>query len=387
MSYRRVEADINLDAVRYNIETVKALNSSDKKTCLVIKADAYGHGSVPLAKEMDDLADYYAVATMDEAVELRNAEITKPILILGYTDVEDYVRAIEHNVTIAIYDKPEAEKLSETAIRLGKKAKVHIKVDSGMSRIGFQCEESEVEKAMEVYKMEGVDVEGVFTHYAKADYIDKSDAKKQYENFTWFVSEMENRGAIFEIKHIDNSAGAMEIHSDGYNMYRLGIVIYGLYPSEEIDKSVVLKPAMTLKSKVVHIKTLHAGRGVGYGWTYTTEKDTRIATVAVGYADGYPRALSNVGRVLINGQYAPIVGRVCMDQIMVDVTKIDKASPVKVGDEVILFGTQGDRSIFVEEVAEPANSFNYEEVCNISRRVPRVYMKNGKESYVVNYLV
>ena len=387
MSYRRVEADINLDAIRYNIETVKALNSSDKKTCLVIKADAYGHGSVPLAKEMDDLADYYAVATMDEAVELRNAEITKPILILGYTDVEDYVRAIEHNVTIAIYDKPEAEKLSETAIRLGKKAKVHIKVDSGMSRIGFQCEESEVEKAMEVYKMEGVDVEGVFTHYAKADYIDKSDAKKQYENFTWFVSEMENRGAIFEIKHIDNSAGAMEIHSDGYNMYRLGIVIYGLYPSEEIDKSVVLKPAMTLKSKVVHIKTLHAGRGVGYGWTYTTKKDTRIATVAVGYADGYPRALSNVGRVLINGQYAPIVGRVCMDQIMVDVTEIDKASPVKVGDEVILFGTQGDRSISVEEVAEPANSFNYEEVCNISRRVPRVYMKNGKESYVVNYLV
>ena len=277
MSYRRVEADIDLDAIRYNIETVKALNPSDKKTCLVIKADAYGHGSVPLAKEMDDLADYYAVATMDEAVELRNAEITKPILILGYTDVEDYVRAIEHNVTIAIYDKNEAAKLSETALRLGKNAKVHIKVDSGMSRIGFQCNDSEVALAMDVYNMEGVDVEGIFTHYAKADYIDKSDAKKQYENFSWFVSEMESRGASFEIKHIDNSAGAMEIHSDGYNMYRLGIVIYGLYPSEEIDKSVVLKPAMTLKSKVVHIKTLHAGRGVGYGWTYTTEKDTRIS--------------------------------------------------------------------------------------------------------------
>ena len=387
MSYRRVEADIDLDAIRYNIETVKALNPSDKKTCLVIKADAYGHGSVPLAKEMNDLADYYAVATMDEAVELRNAEITKPILILGYTDVEDYVRAIEHNVTIAIYDKDEAAKLSETALRLGKNAKVHIKVDSGMSRIGFQCNDSEVALAMDVYNMEGVDAQGIFTHYAKADYIDKSDAKKQYENFSWFVSEMESRGANFEIKHIDNSAGAMEIHSDGYNMYRLGIVIYGLYPSEEIDKSVVLKPAMTLKSKVVHIKTLEAGRGVGYGWTYTTEKDTRIATVAVGYADGYPRALSNVGRVLINGQYAPIVGRVCMDQIMVDVTEIDKVSPVKVGDEVVLFGTQGDRSISVEEVAEPANSFNYEEVCNISRRVPRVYMKNGKECYVVNYLV
>jgi alanine racemase len=325
---------------------------------------------------------------MDEAVELRNEGVKTPILILGYTDVEDFERAITNDITLAVYDVEEMKVLSEKAVSLGKKAKVHIKVDSGMSRIGFQCDEEGVKDAFEIYNMEGLDVEGIFTHYAKADYMDKGDAEKQYKNFTWFVTEMEKRGAEFKIKHIDNSAGAMEIHSEGYDMVRLGIVIYGLYPSEEIDKRVVLKPAMTLKAKVIHIKTLPAGRGIGYGWTYVTEKDTRVATVSVGYADGYPRALSNKGRVLINGEYAPILGRVCMDQIMVDVTEIEKSGKtVKVDDEVVLFGTQGDKTISVEEVAEPANSFNYEEVCNISRRVPRVYIKNQKEESVLNYLV
>ena len=393
MSFRRVEADIDLDAVRYNIETVKALNPKDRKVCLVIKADAYGHGAVTFAKEFADIADYYAVAEMDEAVELRNAGVTTPILILGYTDEEDFGRAIENDITIAIYDVEAAQKLSALALSKegAKKAKVHIKVDSGMSRIGFQCTEEDVTKALQIYSMEGIEAEGIFTHYAKADYMDKSDAEKQYKNFSWFVSEMESKGASFKIRHIDNSAGAMEIHSEGFDMVRLGIVIYGLYPSEEIDKSVVLKPAMALRSKVIHVKILPAGRGIGYGWSYVTEEPRRIATVSVGYADGYPRALSNVGRVLIHGKYAPIVGRVCMDQIMVDVTDIDSEtisedSIVRVGDEVVLFGTQGENSISVEEVAEPANSFNYEEVCNISRRVPRIYFKNGKEQSAVNYI-
>ncbi|SEQ09093.1 alanine racemase [Lachnospiraceae bacterium NE2001] len=391
MIFRRVEADIDLDAIRYNIETVKALNPTDRKVCLVIKADAYGHGSVQLAKEFSDIADYYAVACIDEAVELRNAGIETPILILGYTDESDFVIAINHDITLAIYDVQEADTLSRFATKDGKKAKVHIKVDSGMSRIGFQCDDEGVAAAMKIYQMEGLDVEGIFTHYAKADYIDKNDAKTQYDRFSWFVSEMEKRGAAFKIRHIDNSAGAMEIHSEGFDMVRLGIVIYGLYPSEEIDKSVVLKPAMSLKSKVIHVKTLPAGRGVGYGWSYVTEKDTRVATVSVGYADGYPRALSNLGRVLIHGEYAPIIGRVCMDQIMVDVTGIDEGKfefeKVKVGDEVVLFGTQGENSISVEEIAEPANSFNYEAVCNISRRVERIYFKDGKEVFAKNYLV
>ena len=391
MVFRRVEADIDLDAIRYNIETVKALNPSDRKVCLVIKADAYGHGSVMLAKEFRDIADYYAVATIDEAVELRNAGIDTPILILGYTDESDYIYALKYDVTLAIYDVAEAKVLSDIAVKDGVKAKVHIKVDSGMSRIGFQCDDEGVAEAMAVYGLEGLDVEGIFTHYAKADYLDKSDAKTQYDRFSWFVSQMEGKGASYKIRHIDNSAGSMEIHSEGFDMMRLGIVIYGLYPSEEIDKSVVLKPAMSLKSKVIHVKTLPAGRGIGYGWSFVTEKETRVATVSVGYADGYSRALSNVGRVLIHGQYAPILGRVCMDQIMVDVTDIDEGKfefeKVKVGDEVVLFGRQGDNSISVEEIAEPANSFNYEAVCNISRRVERVYFKGGKEVAAKNFLI
>ncbi len=384
-TYRRVEADIDLDAIRYNVETVKALNPSDRMTLLVIKADAYGHGAVTIAKKMDDLADYYAVATVEEALELRAAEIIKPILILGYTDVSEYEKVIANDITVAMYDLEKAKILSDSAEKTGKKAKVHIKVDSGMSRIGFQCTEEDLDEAEKLAKLPGLNVEGIFTHYAKADYIDKSDAEKQYKKFSWFVRSLEERGISFAIRHIDNSAGAMEIHSEGFDMMRLGIVIYGLYPSEEIDKNVTIRPAMTLKAGVIHVKTLPAGRGVGYGWSYVTEKPSTVATVSVGYADGYPRALSNNGRVLIHGEYAPIIGRVCMDQIMVDVTEI--ADQVNVGDEVVLFGKQGKNTISIEEVAEPANSFNYEMACHISRRVPRVYFEGGKEIGFVDYLV
>ena len=384
-TYRRVEADIDLDAIRYNVETVKALNPSDRMTLLVIKADAYGHGAVTIAKKMDDLADYYAVATVEEALELRAAKIIKPILILGYTDVSEYEKVIANDITVAMYDLEKAKILSDSAEKTGKKAKVHIKVDSGMSRIGFQCTEEDLDEAEKLAKLPGLDVEGIFTHYAKADYIDKSDAETQYKKFSWFVRSLEERGISFAIRHIDNSAGAMEIHSEGFDMMRLGIVIYGLYPSEEIDKNVTIRPAMTLKAGVIHVKTLPAGRGVGYGWSYVTEKPTTVATVSVGYADGYPRALSNNGRVLIHGEYAPIIGRVCMDQIMVDVTEI--ADQVNVGDEVVLFGKQGKNTISIEEVAEPANSFNYEMACHISRRVPRVYFEGGKEIGFVDYLV
>ena len=388
LPYRRVEADIDLDAIRYNIETVQELNSSETKTLLVIKADAYGHGAVPLAREMDDLADYYAVATVEEAVELRKNDIVKPILILGYTDESEYETVIDYDITTAEYDLERAEVLSDLALKKSKKAKVHIKVDSGMSRIGFQCDEDGVAEALELAKLPGLDIEGIFTHYAKADYADKSDAMVQYGRFSWFVKQLEAEGIEFKLKHIDNSAGAMEIHSEGFNMMRLGIVIYGLYPSEEIDKRVELKPAMSLKAKVIHVKELPAGRGIGYGWTYITDRPTMVATVSVGYADGYPRALSGKGRVLIHGEYASILGRVCMDQIMIDVTDIiDSGEDVVVGDEVVLFGKQGDNIIPVEEVAEPANSFNYEAVCNISRRVPRVYQKDGNEIYTVDYLI
>lgn len=383
-NYNRIEADIDLDAVRYNIEQLKALNPSDRKTLLVIKADAYGHGAVTFAEEFDDLADYYGVACIDEGVELRRAGITKPILILGNTDEEDFETAIENDITMAVYNADKCKLLSDTALKLGKKAKVHIKADSGMSRIGFQCNDEGVKEASKLLHMEGLNVEGIFTHFAKADTVDKNDAIGQRTRFNEFINALTERGFIFSIKHIDNSAGAMELHSKGFDMMRLGIAIYGLEPSEEMNKELVLKPAMTLKAHITHIKTLEPGRGISYGWTYVTEKSMRVATVSAGYADGYPRAQSNVGRVLIRGKYAPILGRVCMDQFMVDVSDISEA---ELRDEVILFGTDGVLSIPVEEVAEPANSFNYELVCNVARRVPRVYFKDSTRYKEVNYLM
>lgn len=384
VGYNRIYAGIDIDNLRYNVKTMKSLVKPDMKVLLVIKADAYGHGSVEVAKRTLDLADYFGVATIDEAVELRKAGIEKPILIIGYTDRDNYDKLIAYNITQAVYDVEECKILSELAISKGKKAKVHIKVDTGMSRIGFLTDDEGVNEAAKLSGLEGLEIEGIFTHYAKADEFDKTAALGQKEKFKWFINELEKRGMSFAIKHIDNSAGTMELKDNEFDMIRLGIVIYGLYPSDEVDKSVIIKPVMSLVAHIAHIKTIPAGVGVSYGWTYVTDKKTRIATVTVGYADGYPRAQSGKGRVIINGKYAPILGRVCMDQIMVDVTDIPDA---KLRDEVILIGEEGGSKITVEEVAEPAASFNYELVCNIARRVPRVYTQTGKEDLCVNYLI
>ncbi len=381
---RRVEADIDLDAVEYNIKAVQSLNPPSRKTLLVIKADAYGHGAVTFAKEFNDICDFYGVACIEEAMELRNAGIEKPILILGYTDREHFTELIENDIRPAVFKAEDAKILSDTALQLGKKAKVHIKVDTGMSRIGFSCDEAGIDEASRILQMPGIETEGIFSHFAKADEYDKTSAMGQLKNMNYFISELEKRGMHFSLKHLDNSAGAMEIKCDGFDMMRLGIVIYGLYPSEEMDKSFVIKPAMTFKSKVVHVKELPEGRGISYGWTYVTDKTTKVATVCAGYADGYPRSQSGSGQVLIHGKRVPILGRVCMDQFMVDVSGLED---VETGDEVVLFGKQGEEEIPVEEVASPANSFNYELVCNIARRVPRVYFRNGMEIKTVNYLI
>ena len=382
--YNRIYAKIDIDNLRYNVKTMKALVKPDMKVLLVIKADAYGHGAVEVAKRTLDLADYFGVATIDEAVELRNAGIETPILIIGYTDRENYDKLIAYNITQAVYDVEECKKLSEIALSKGKKAKVHIKVDTGMSRIGFLTDANGVNEAIKLKDMPGLDIEGIFTHYAKADEFDKKAAISQKEKFKWFINELENAGLTFAIKHIDNSAGTMELKDNEFDMIRLGIVTYGLYPSDEVDKSVIIKPVMSLVAHIAHIKMLPKGVGVSYGWTYVTNKDTKVATVTVGYADGYPRAQSNIGKVIIRGKIAPIIGRVCMDQIMVDVTDIPD---VELRDEVILIGRSGEKEITVEEVAAPAASFNYELVCNIARRVPRVYTENGKENICVNYLI
>lgn len=382
--YNRIFARINMDNLRYNITKMKSLVKPDMKIMVVIKADAYGHGSVEVAKRIDDLSDYYGVATVDEAIELRNAGIDKPILIIGYTASCEFDKLIEYDIAQAVYDVDECKKLSDLAVSKGKKVKVHIKVDSGMSRIGFQVSEEGFAAARQLKDMAGLEIEGIFTHYAKADEIDKRYAYGQKDKFIKFISKMEEAGISFAIKHIDNSAGTMEMDDDDFDMVRVGIVTYGLYPSEEIDESVVIKPVMSLIAHVAHVKTLPAGVGVGYGWTYVTDKETKVATVTVGYADGYPRAQSNIGRVIIRGEYAPIIGRVCMDQIMVDVTHIPQ---VMVNDEVVLIGGVGDKYISVEEVAAPAASFNYELICNIGRRVPRVYNEQGKDTVCNNYLI
>lgn len=384
-NYNRVQAVINLDNIRHNISAMKSLVDKDKKMLAVIKADAYGHGAVEVAEALDDLADFYAVAFIDEALELRRAGIDKPILILGYTDPVDYELLLKYDVRPAMYETDDAQKLSDLAVSMGIKAKVHIKVDTGMGRIGFSCDDTGVEKIAEISNMPGIEIEGIFTHYAKADEIDKTAANGQLEKFRWINGQLVGLGIHIPVRHISNSAGIMEMDNSDFDMVRSGIVTYGLYPSEEVDKSIVeLRPAMSLMSKVIFVKDVKAGTGIGYGWSYIADHDIRVATVSAGYADGYPRAQSNKGRVIIHGEYAPIIGRVCMDQFMVDVSHIDG---VQVRDDVILIGRDGDKEVTVEEVAEPANSFNYELVCNISRRVPRTYIRDGKEFGQVNYLL
>ena len=384
-NYNRVQAVINLDNIRHNISAMKSLVDKDKKMLAVIKADAYGHGAVEVAEALDDLADFYAVAFIDEALELRRAGIDKPILILGYTDPVDYELLLKYDVRPAMYETDDAQKLSDLAVSMGIKAKVHIKVDTGMGRIGFSCDDTGVEKIVEISNMPGIEIEGIFTHYAKADEIDKTAANGQLEKFRWINGQLVGLGIHIPVRHISNSAGIMEMDNSDFDMVRSGIVTYGLYPSEEVDKSIVeLRPAMSLMSKVIFVKDVKAGTGIGYGWSYIADHDIRVATVSAGYADGYPRAQSNKGRVIIHGEYAPIIGRVCMDQFMVDVSHIDG---VQVRDDVILIGRDGDKEVTVEEVAEPANSFNYELVCNISRRVPRTYIRDGKELGQVNYLL
>jgi len=380
-NFNRVQAVINLDNIRDNITAMKRLIDGDKKMLAVIKADAYGHGAVEVAEALDDLVDFFAVAFIDEALELRRANIDKPILILGYTDPSDYELILRYDVRPAMYEVDDAQKLSDLAVSMNTKAKIHIKVDTGMGRIGFTCDEDGVKNIEKISQMPGIEIEGIFTHYAKADELDKTAANGQLEKFRWINSQLEALGIHIPVRHISNSAGIMEMDNSDFDMVRSGIVTYGLYPSDEVDKNIAaLKPAMRLMSKVIFVKDVKAGTGIGYGWSYIADHDIKVATVSAGYADGYPRAQSNIGRVIIH----PIIGRVCMDQFMVDVSHIDG---VKVRDDVTLIGQDGDREVTVEEVAAPANSFNYELVCNISRRVPRTYIRDGRELGQVNYLL
>lgn len=378
MEYHRIYAKIDLDAIEHNIDLVKDKIGKETKLLLVIKADAYGHGSVELAKTFSEKADYFAVAEMNEAVELRHAGIKKPILILGYTSPSLFKTALENDITLTMFQPEAIEKLSKEAVKAGKTAKIHFAVDTGMSRIGFSVTENSADEAAKAAKLPRIFAEGIFSHFATADGVDKRPSMEQREKYDKFIAMLKDRNVEIPIKHINNSAGILEFDKY-YDMAREGIILYGLYPSKEVEEELgerfKLCPAMELITHISHIKELEANRGISYGFTYVTDHKMRVATIPVGYADGYPRALSNKGEVLIHGKRCKILGRVCMDQMMVDISDVPEA---EIEDKVVLVGRDGNEFIPAEELADAAYSFNYEFVCGIARRVPRVYFKNGE---------
>lgn len=377
MEYYRVHADVNLDAIYHNIEETRKVVKPDTKIMAIIKADGYGHGAIPIAKILEPIIDAYGIAIIEEGIELRECGITKPLLILGVTPLPLYSKLIEYDIMPTIFSYESAEILSEEAKKQNKKAKIHIAVDTGMSRIGFQINQESVEIIKRINQLEWVEIDGCFTHFATADESDKSFTLEQLKRFQNFVAQLEQEGIQIPTKHVSNSAGIIEFPDAQFDMVRSGISTYGLYPSEEVNKAVLpLQPAMEIKSYITYVKTLEAGVGISYGQTFVTKEKTKVATIPVGYADGYPRALSNQGYVLIHGQKAAILGRICMDQFMVDVTNIPGVCE---GDIVTLVGIDKDASITVEELAAMSHSFNYEFVCDIGKRVPRVYYYRGEK--------
>lgn len=378
----RTEAEIDLDALDYNFDnTRKKLPDSVKLLC-VIKADAYGHGAVAFAKHLDDKCDFFGVACIEEAIELKKAGIKTPLLILGTVAHYNFDQVVENDIRIPIYSFDAAKALSDEAVKQNKTVKFHFCVDTGMSRIGFQVNEESADICKKITELPNIFAEGLFSHFATADEKDLSKTINQREQFKKFISYLEERNIDIPIKHINNSAGIMNF-DEYFDMCRMGIITYGLYPSDEVDKSLLdIRPVMQWKTHISHIKTLENGREISYGGTYTVVGEKKIATIPVGYADGYPRCLSNKGKVLINGRFAPITGRVCMDQFMVDITGIE----AKEGDTVVLVGKSGENELSMEEVSEAAYSFNYELPCRIARRVPRTYYQNGKLIFSTNYM-
>lgn len=374
--YYRVYADIDLGRIAANVDSLMAAAPEGTKALAVVKADGYGHGDAAVAKAVYSRVYGYAVATLDEAVNLRENGIDKPVLILGFVNTDEYKVLVENEVAATVFDYETAKELDEAAKKLGKTAICHIKVDTGMRRIGMEPDENGIETVRKIKQLKHLNARGIFTHFAASDEADKTSAVRQYEKFNRFAEKLESEGITFEIKHCANSAAVIDMPYTHKDMVRLGIAMYGMYPSEEVDKTKIkLYPALELKSHVTMVKTVPAGERVSYGGTFETKKPTKLATISVGYGDGYPRALSSKGYVLIRGRKAPIVGRVCMDQMMADVTDIPD---IKRNDVVTLIGRDGDEEITVEEIAALAGTFNYEFVCDLNKRIPRNYYNNGK---------
>ena len=385
-SYQRVWAEVDLDAIWENMVHMKENIAENTKILAVIKTDGYGHGGVPIAKMLEQL-DFmfgYAAATYEEAHVLREAGVKKPILILGYTFPYCYEELIREEIRPAVYRRDTVEELAAAAVKVGQKAKVHIKVDTGMGRIGITPDEEGLEFVRFLMGHPELEVEGIFTHFAKSDEADKTSANHQLELFQNFIDKIQTElGITIPVKHCSNSAAILEMPQANMDMVRAGITTYGLYPSEEVSKDIVpLRAAMSLYSHIVYCKTIHAGQSVSYGGLFTAQKDTRVATIPVGYGDGYPRSLSGRGYVLIHGKRAPILGRVCMDQFMVDISEIPEAMD---GDKVTLLGMDGTERITAEELGELSGRFNYEFVCDLGKRIPRVYIQHGEITEVRDY--
>lgn len=382
MQFDQTCLNIDLDALTENFDTVQ--KKVGVKVMAIVKADAYGLGAVAVARALEDRCAFFGVSSIAEALELRHAGIRTPILILGRVPISAYSLVVEHNIRTTLFIYEDALALSQEAIRQNKTAIFHFAVDTGMSRIGFQATEESADLCARIGQLPNLQAEGLFSHFAGADCADLSGAREQAALFARFDGMLRQRGIEIPLRHLNNSAGIMNFDTC-YEMVRSGIVTYGMYPSDEVDpQNLPLKPVVQWVSRVAYVKTLPAGRQISYGGTFTTTRETVVATLPVGYADGFRRRLSGQGHVLIHGKKAPVLGRVCMDQTIVDVTDIPN---VKLDDKVILIGCSGEESITADQMAQAIGTINYEIICGLSRRIPRAYYRGGKKISEVHYLL
>ncbi len=381
----RTWAEIDLDALGSNMQAIRRATADDAQIMCVVKADAYGHGFFEIAKTLQENgADAFGVATFEEAKLLRDRGFCELILVLGRVDESLAQEMVRYDISATVFDSEFAKTMSDAAVALGKRARFHIKLDTGMSRIGFGCREQDVEEIASICELPNVETEGIFSHFACADESDETMSHAQFKAFSGMIETLLARGISFRFQHICNSAGIIAFPKYHLSMVRPGIILYGYYPSEHVSKETIpLQPAMTVKARVTRIDTKPAGTSVSYGATYQTQKETKIATVSIGYADGYFRALSDNAYMTVNGVKVPVVGRICMDQCMIDVSGVNTIS---VGDEVVVFGNGGDNSETATTLAKRAGTINYELLCAVGNRTPRIYLKNGEIIDVLTYL-
>jgi len=382
---RPVWAEINLDNVKYNIKEIKNIVKKDTIVCAVIKADGYGHGAVEIAKVLlENGADRIAVATLGEAVQLRRGGYTVPIMVLGYTPEDQGQVVIDNNIIQTVYTYSQALAFSNFAKQANKDITVHLKIDTGMSRLGFQPNDQAINDIKEIFKLSNLIIEGVFTHFAAADDKDKEYTYKQFNTFMDFVNVLEKEECVIPIKHVSNSAAIIDLPEMNLDMVRPGIILYGLYPSDDVNKDKIkLKQVMELKAKISHVKVLPKESGISYGLKYTTTHDEKIITVPIGYADGYTRMLSGKTEIIVNGKIIPLVGRICMDQCMANATGLD----VKAGDEVTLYSNNRESGISIDDIANKLGTINYEVVCMLGKRVPRMYLENNSLLHIKDSLL